>query len=95
MSDLREKLKESGCSDEFIEDAMRYERLYEGDVEDFIEVVEDILMNDEEYDEDFDEDDEEDDPISRSEFDYEGNEVNIFFEDEDGEEPFEDDDEEN
>lgn len=93
MSDLREKLKESGCSDEFIEDAMPYERLYEGDVEDFIEVVEDILMNDEAYEDDFEED-EEDDPISRSEFDYEGNEVNIFFEDEDGEEPFEDDDEE-
>ena len=42
--------------------------------------------------EDFD--DEEEDPIYRSEYDYEGNEEDIYFEDEDGEEPFEEDEEE-
>lgn len=98
MSDLKERLIESGCSSEFIVDALRYEHLYKGDVDDFIDTVEDILMNDEEYDETLDEDDdiddEDDDPIYQSDYNYDGNEDDIYFEDEDGEEPFEDDEEE-
>ena len=98
MSDLKEKLIESGCSSEFILDALRYEKLYNGDIDDFIDTVEDILMSDDEYDESLkDEDDldeDEDDPIYRSDYNYDGNEDNIYFEDEDGEEALEDDDEE-
>ena len=37
MSDLKEKLIESGCSSEFILDALRYEKLYNGDIDDFID----------------------------------------------------------
>ena len=97
MSDLKEKLIESGCSSEFILDALRYEKLYNGDIDDFIDTVEDILMNDEEFEEglededDFDED--EVDPIYQSDYNYDGNEDNIYFEDEDGEEPLEEDEE--
>ena len=39
-------------------------------------------------------DDEEDDPIYRSDYNYDGNEEDIYFEDEDGEEPFEEDEDE-
>ena len=97
MSDLKEKLIESGCSSEFILDALRYEKLYNGDIDDFIDTVEDILMNDEEFEEslededDFDED--EVDPIYQSDYNYDGYEDNIYFEDEDGEEPLEEDEE--
>ena len=76
---------------------MRYEKLYNGDIDDFIDTVEDILMNDEEFEEslededDFDED--EVDPIYQSDYNYDGNEDNIYFEDEDGEEPLEEDEE--
>lgn len=98
MGNLREELKESGCSPEFIEDAMRYEKLYQGDIEDFIDTVEDILMSGEEYDEALEEDeefdDEFDDPIYKSDYNYDGNEENIYFEDGDGEEPLEEDEEE-
>ena len=97
MSDLKEKLIESGCSSEFILDALRYEKLYNGDIDDFIDTVEDILMSDGEYDgslEDEDDlDEDEDDPIYRSDYNYDGNEDNIYFEDEDGEEALEDDEE--
>jgi len=97
MRDLKELLLENGCSSEFILDAMRYEHLFTGDVDAFLDKVEDILMNEDDYeedleDEDFDED--EDDPISRSDYNYDGNEDNIYFEDEDGEEAFEDDEDE-
>lgn len=100
MQNLKELLLENGCSPEFIIDAMRYEHLFKGDVDTFLDTVEDILMNEEDYDEDAldDEDDdfdeEEDDPIYQSEYNYEGNEDDIYFEDEDGEEAFEDDEEE-
>ncbi len=99
MQDLKTLLQESGCSDEFIRDAMRYEHLFNGDVDAFLDRVEDILMNEEEYEEDAlddDEtfDDEEDDPIYQSDYNYDGNEDDIYFEDEDGEEPFEEDEEE-
>ena len=97
MSDLKEKLIESGCSSEFILDALRYEKLYNGDIDDFIDTVEDILMSDDEYDESLEDEDDldedEDDPIYRSDYNYDGNEDNIYFEDEDGEEALEDDDE--
>ena len=98
MSDLKEKLMESGCSSEFILDALRYEKLYNGDIDSFIDTVEDILMSDEDYDEETldDEDDDnedEDDPIYRSDYNYDGNEDNIYFEDEDGEEALGDDEE--
>jgi DNA-directed RNA polymerase subunit delta len=99
MRDLKELLLESGCSSEFILDAMRFEHLFTGDIDAFLDKVEDILMNEEEYDETIDEDDEdfdeeEDDPIYQSDYNYDGNEDNIYFEDEDGEEAFEDDEDE-
>ena len=97
MSDLKEKLIESGCSSEFILDALRYEKLYNGDIDDFIDTVEDILMSDDEYDESLEDEDDldedEDEPIYRSDYNYDGNEDNIYFEDEDGEEALEDDEE--
>lgn len=99
MSDLKEQLIESGCSSEFIADALRYEKLYKGDIEDFIDTVEDILMSDEEYEDTSDEsdeddvDDDENDPIYQSDYNYDGNEDDIYFEDEDGEEPLADDEE--
>lgn len=98
MNDLKEKLMESGCSSEFIVDALRYEKLYNGDIDDFIDTVENILMNDDEYEESLEDEDEidedEDDPIYQSDYNYDGNEDNIYFEDGDGEEPQEEDDEE-
>lgn len=99
MRDLKELLLESGCSSEFIIDAMRYEHLFTGDVDAFLDKVEDILMNEDDYeeeelDEDDEIDDEEDDPIYQSDYNYDGNEDNIYFEDEDGEEAFEDDEDE-
>lgn len=99
MRDLKELLLESGCSSEFILDAMRFEHLFTGDIDAFLDKVEDILMNEEEYEEGLDEDDEdfdeeEDDPIYQSDYNYDGNEDNIYFEDEDGEEAFEDDEDE-
>ena len=97
MSDLKEKLIESGCSSEFIIDALRYEKLYNGDVDDFIDTVENILMNDDDYEESLEDeddlDDDEDDPIYQSDYNYDGNEDDIYFEDEDGEEALEDDEE--
>lgn len=97
MSDLKEKLMESGCSSEFIIDALRYEKLYNGDIDDFIDTVENILMNDDEYEESLEDEDDidedEDDPIYQSDYNYDGNEDNIYFEDEDGEEAMEDDEE--
>lgn len=96
--DLEKLLEENGCSPDFIEDAMRYSKLFKGDVDTFIDTVEDLLMNDEEYDENLDDEDdfedEEDDPIYRSDYDYEGNDDDIYFEDEDGEDAFEEDEEE-
>lgn len=98
MRDLKELLLENGCSSEFIVDAMRYEHLFTGDVDAFLDKVEEILMNEDDYEkdledeEDFDED--EDDPIYQSDYNYDGNEDNIYFEDEDGEEAFEDDEDE-
>jgi len=99
MRDLKELLLESGCSSEFILDAMRFEHLFTGDIDAFLDKVEDILMNEEENEENIDEDDEdfdeeEDDPIYQSDYNYDGNEDNIYFEDEDGEEAFEDDEDE-
>jgi len=99
MRDLKELLLESGCSSEFILDAMRFEHLFTGDIDAFLDKVEDILMNEEEYEEGLDEDEEdfdeeEDDPIYQSDYNYDGNEDNIYFEDEDGEEAFEDDEDE-
>ena len=95
---LEKLLEESGCSSEFIEDAMRYQKLFKGDVESFIDQVEDILMSDEEYDENSEEDEEdfgeEDDPIYQSDYNYDGNDEDIYFEDEDGEEAYEVEDEE-
>ena len=97
MSDLKERLIESGCSSEFIIDALRYEKLYKGDIDDFIDTVEELLMNDEEFEESLEDEDDldenEDDPIYRSDYNYDGNEDNIYFEDEDGEEPLEEDEE--
>ncbi|WP_333803941.1 hypothetical protein [Sulfurospirillum sp.] len=98
MRDLKELLLENGCSSEFILDAMRYEHLFTGDVDAFLDKVEDILMNEDDYeedleDEDFDED-EENDPIYQSDYNYDGNEDNIYFEEEDSEEGFEDDEDE-
>jgi len=98
MNDVRELLIESGCSKEFIDEAMRFAKLYNGDIEAFIDKVEDILMNEEEndtvYDDEDDDLDEEDDPIYRSDYNYDGNEDNIYFEDEDGEEAFDEDEDE-
>ena len=97
MSDLRELLTQSGCSKEFIDDAMRFAKLYNGDIDAFIDKVEDIMMNEEEnetsYEDEDDFDDEENDPIYQSDYNYDGNEDDIYFEDEDGEEPLEDDEE--
>lgn len=100
MRDLRELLDESGCSTEFIQDAMRYEKLFTGNVDLFIDKVEEILLNDAIYgdefndddDDDFDDDEEENDPIYQSDYNYDGNEDNIYFEEEEDE--FEDDEEE-
>lgn len=96
MRDLKELLLESGCSSEFILDAMRYEHLFTGDVDAFLDKVEDILMNEEDYEEDLEEDEdmdeEENDPIYQSDYNYDGNEDNIYFEEE--EEEFEDDEDE-
>jgi hypothetical protein len=99
MRDLKELLLESGCSSEFILEAMRFEHLYTGDIDAFLDKVEDILMNEEDYEEGLEEDEEdfdeeEDDPIYHSDYNYDGNEDNIYFEDEDGEEAFEDDEDE-
>lgn len=97
MRDLKEILLENGCSSEFIVDAMRYEHLFTGDVDAFLDKVEDILMNEDDYEEDLEDEDfdeEEDDPIYQSDYNYDGNEDNIYFEDEDGEEAFEDEDDE-
>ncbi len=95
--DVRQLLQESGCSPEFIEDAMRYEKLYKGNIDSFIDQVEEILMSDEEYDDAFEDDDEfddeDDDPIYKSDYNYDGNEDDIYFEDEDGEEAYEEDEE--
>ncbi len=93
MSTLRERLEESGCSNEFIIDAMAYEQLFNGDIDAFIEIVEDILISGEEYEpEEVDDDDvEEDDPIYRSDYNYDGNDDNVYFEEED--EILEEDDE--
>jgi 6,7-dimethyl-8-ribityllumazine synthase len=97
MRDLKELLLESGCSSEFILDAMRFEHLFTGDIDAFLDKVEDILMNEEEYEDDLeddeDSDEDEDDPIYQSDYNYDGNEDNIYFEDEDGEEAFDEDDE--
>lgn len=96
MRDLRELLDESGCSTEFIQDAMRYESLFTGNVDAFIDRVEDILMNEDTYEEDIEEDDDDlddADPIFQSDYNYDGNDDDIYFEDEDGEEAFEDDSE--
>ena len=85
MSDLKEKLIESGCSSEFILDALRYEKLYNGDIDAFIDTVEDILMSDEENDDLYDDDDDIDDEeenVHLSDYNYDGN---IYFEDEDEE----------
>ena len=93
MRDLRELLDESGCSTEFIQDAMRYEKLFTGNVDVFIDKVEEILLNDAIYGDEFnDDDDEENDPIHQSDYNYDGNEDNIYFEEEEDE--FEDDEEE-
>lgn len=99
MRDLRELLDESGCSTEFIQDAMRYEKLFTGNVDVFIDKVEEILLNDAIYgdefnddDDDFDDDEDENDPIYQSDYNYDGNEDNIYFEEEEDE--FEDDEEE-
>ena len=100
MRDLRELLDESGCSTEFIQDAMRYEKLFTGNVDVFIDKVEEILLNDAIYgdefndddDDDFDDDEDENDPIHQSDYNYDGNEDNIYFEEEADE--FEDDEEE-
>lgn len=98
MRDLKELLLENGCSSEFIVDAMRYEHLFTGDVDAFLDKVEEILMNEDDYEEDFEDeedfDEDEDDPIYQSDYNYDGNEDNIYFEDEDGEEAFEDDEDE-
>lgn len=97
MRDLKELLLENGCSSEFIVDAMRYEHLFTGDVDAFLDKVEDILMNEDDYEEDLEDEDfdeEEDDPIYQSDYNYDGNEDNIYFEDEDGEEAFEDEEDE-
>lgn len=98
MRDLRELLDESGCSTEFIQDAMRYEKLFTGNVDLFIDKVEEILLNDAIYGDEFNDDDddfddeEENDPIFQSDYNYDGNEDNIYFEEEEDE--FEDDEEE-
>ena len=96
MRNIRELLEENGCSTEFIQEAMRFETLFAGDVDAFIDRVEDILMSEDEYEEDLEEDDEleEDDPIFKSDYNYDGNDDDIYFEDEDGEEAFEDEDDE-
>lgn len=99
MSDLKELLNESGCSPEFIQDAIRYEKLFTGNIDIFIDKVEEILLNDALYgdefntndDDDFD-DDEEVDPIYQSDYNYDGNDANVYFEEE--VEEFEDDEEE-
>ena len=97
MRDLKELLLENGCSSEFIVDAMRYEHLFTGDVDAFLDKVEEILMNEDDYEEDLEDeedfDEDEDDPIYQSDYNYDGNEDNIYFEDEDGEEALEDDEE--
>jgi len=96
---VRQLLEENGCSPQFIEDAMRYEKLYKGDIDSFIDHVEDILMSEEEEDDLIDDEeddilnDEEDDPIYKSDYNYDGNDDNIYFEDEDGEEAYEEDEE--
>lgn len=53
MRDLRELLDESGCSTEFIQDAMRYENFSTGNVDVFIDKVEEILLNDAIYGDEF------------------------------------------
>lgn len=96
MSNLRVQLEENGCSEEFIKDALPYEQLFTGDIDAFIEIVEDILISGEEYDpellDDEDEDEDEIDPIYQSDYNYDGNDANIYFEEE--EESFEDDEDE-
>ena len=98
MQDLEKLLQESGCSSEFISDAMRYEKLFKGDIDAFMDQVEEILMNEDEYEDVLDEDEfeneEDEDPIYQSDYNYDGNEDDIYFEDEDGEEAYEEDDEE-
>lgn len=97
MTTLRERLEESGCSSEFIAEALNYTQLYDGDIDAFIEIVEDVLISGEDYepdepDEIDDEDEqEEDDPIFRSDYNYDGNDDNAYFEEE--EDVFEEDDE--
>ena len=93
MSTLRERLEDSGCSSEFITEALVFERLFTGDIDAFIEIVEDILISGEEYEPEEVEDDdtEEDDPIYRSDYNYDGNDDDVYFEEED--EILEEDDE--
>lgn len=95
---VKQLLEENGCSPQFIADAMRFEKLFKGDIDSFIDHVEDILMSEEEEDDLVDDeddilDDEEEDPIYKSDCNYDGNEDNIYFEDEDGEEACEEDEE--
>lgn len=90
MSDLKDKLQEYGCSEEFIDDAMRYAKLYDGNIDDFLDRVEEILQDDDTYEEDEIEE-EENDPIFVSDYNYDGNDEDIYFEEE--EEEFEEDEE--
>ena len=97
MRDLKELLLENGCSSEFIIDALRFEHLFTGDIDAFLDKVEDILMNEDDYEEDLEDDedldeDEENDPIYQSDYNYDGNDDNVYFEEE--EEDFEDDEDE-
>ncbi|MBN2896823.1 MAG: hypothetical protein JXK05_13125 [Campylobacterales bacterium] len=85
---LMELLQKAQCGEEFIEDALRYKRFYDGDLEAFIEKVETILYALENSDDDgMDDDDAFDDDAFEEEFD-------AFDEDEpleEGEESEEDD----
>lgn len=80
MNDLQAELILNGCSSEFAKDAMRFAKLYDGDIDAFIDRVEDILMGEEEIYEEAPE--EESDPIYESDYNYEGNEDEAYYEEE-------------
>ncbi len=82
-------LQEAQCGEEFIEDALRYKKFYDGDIEGFIEKVETILYALENSDDEpMDDDDAFDDDAFEEELD--AFDEDSLTQDEEGEEDDED-----
>jgi hypothetical protein len=85
---LKELLEQEKCSSDFIEDALRYKSYFDGDIETFIDKVEEVLyaIENSDEDEDFNDEDFDEEEYDEDLFD------DYFTEDESEEE--EDDDQE-